>query len=243
VLTTLFRYAVCLYPAEHRRIFEAEMTSVHEQGLADARMNGAGGRIWFGIREVFGVLGDVVRCRWTREPSGEAWIRSLEAPGLALTFYALGLVSAHELGLWGFFFPSSYGLLVGMIAGTAWMIGRTCTMFRTRRRAMPLSLALAMSVVIIPGMLRVLEDTRLAAVLAQRQAAISFSLPGIEVRSFSGAVDAPHRTGLTFSRVVTDGRTAMTFVHHRQPLAPPYEALGAVVTGAIAFASRRRLSW
>ena len=243
MLKTFFRLALRLYPPEYRRTFEAEMLDVLSQREAEARAGGGLRLLSFCVHETFGLITGAASDHGIPARSTELWLWSLEAPAMTVTFYALGVVAAHEFGLWGFFFPATYIVAIAVIAVGAWIVGRTCTLVRQRRRHYAVvATALVMSMLIIPGSLRLLEDARAAALLKRPDAEVTFAFPGLHVTSFRKAIDPPPTAGLTFSQVFKQGPTAMTLVHHRESTAPPYVALGALLAGSVAFVSRRRVS-
>jgi len=243
MLKTFLRLALHLYPREYRTTFEAEMIDVLNHREAEARAGGVLRHVSFCVHETCGLITGAIRCHYTPPRPTEPWLWSLEAPAMTVTFYALGVVAAHEFGLWGFFFPATYIVAIAVIGAGAWIAGRTCTLVRQRRRHYAVvGTALLISMLIIPGSLRLLEDVRTAALLERQDAGVAFAFPGIQVASLRGAIAPPHIAGLTFSRVLGNGPTAVTLVHHRELTAPPYVALGALLAGSVAFVSRRRVS-
>jgi len=62
MLTTLYRCALYLYAAEHRRTFGTQTIGVFECGLADARNGDVLRLASFCLGETFGVVTDAIRC-------------------------------------------------------------------------------------------------------------------------------------------------------------------------------------
>src|SRR5215216_1119962 len=119
MLKTFFRLVVRLYPREHRTTFGAEMIDVLNRREAEARAGGVLRLVSFCVHETVGLMMGAASGHSTPVRSTEPWLWSLEAPAMTVTFYALGVVAAHEFGLWGFFFPATYIVAIALIAASA----------------------------------------------------------------------------------------------------------------------------
>ena len=242
MMTAMFRAALHLYPRDHRREFGTEMIEVFEKGRQAAAAIGAASLIVFYAREAFGLTADIARTHCSTARREETWAGSLEASLIASALYTLSVMSAHELGLWGFFSPVTYALAIGLIIAVSWTTGRTLRLIRGPRTFGRIVVAVVFSIGVAPVSLRALEDARISALRPGGEMP-SFALPGIQVATARGDGESPHASGLTFTRVVTLPGGIVTLVHHRDPAAPPYLVLGAVLAALMAFVSRRRLSW
>lgn len=237
MLTRLFRGALCLYPRAHRAVFGTEMVEVFDRSRAEAWAGGLGNRLAFCVREGAGLLTEALRLRVRGTRFGhESWMRSLEAPALATAFYGLAVVASHDAGIWGFFVPGMYVVVAVLIVAGAWLVGRTCTVFGSRRRYGTVLAAVLVSTLIVPIVIRATEDTWMRSL---SMPVIEFDIPGIQVRSVSEA-GASASGGLTFTKVIGSRGGTMTLSHYRTHDSPPYLMLGALLSGMVAFVSRRR---
>ena len=64
----------------------------------------------------------------------EPWIWSFEAPIAAILLYAFWVWRSEEMGMWGFFFPGTYLVVIGLGGLYAWLIGRECFVVRRWHR-------------------------------------------------------------------------------------------------------------
>src|SRR5678815_3383582 len=110
MMTAIFRAALHLYSRDHRREFGTEMIEVFEKGRQEAASRGAASLIVFYAREAIGLTADIARAHSSTTGREESWVCSLEATLIVSVLYTLSVVSAHELGLWGFFSPVTYAL-------------------------------------------------------------------------------------------------------------------------------------
>lgn len=240
MLTRLFRGALCLYPRAHRAVFGTEMVEVFDRSRAEAWAGGIGSRLAFCVREGAGLLTEALRLRARGTDFGnESWMRSLEAPALASAFYGLGVVASHDAGIWGFFVPGMYLMVAVLMVAGAWLVGRTCTVFGSRRRYGTILVAVLVSTLIVPVVIRATEDIWMRS-LSTPHLAIDFDIPGIQVRSVSGPGASARGPGLTFTKVMGDRGGTMTRSHYRTHDSPSYLLLGALLSGIVAFVSRRR---
>src|SRR5207302_658160 len=128
------------------------------------------------------------------------WIWSLEAPIMALLLYSFWVWRCEEMGMWGFFFPGTYPVIMGLGGFAAWLIGRECVVVRAWhrwRRAAAVFLIFGLGV---PVAARVAEEAWARYLLAH-DARFAFRVPGIEVVVADGVSDRSRNRGLTFSRV------------------------------------------
>ena len=239
MLTKMFNLLLHLYPDGHRSTFGQEMLSLFEQTRSEADRQGAIHRAAFNVRELSALICDAFRAQMESVPScREPWIWSLEAPIVAILLYAFWVWRSEEMGMWGFFFPGTYPVVIALGGLGAWVVGRECVLVwrwhRWRRAAVVFSiLGLA-----VPISARMVESAWARYLLAN-DAGFAFHLPGIQV-VVTDSVSGQRQKGLTFSRVLThsDGRP-MVMLHHTDGDTPPYLLFGALVAGALALRSRR----
>ena len=239
MLTKMFKLLLHLYPDGHRSTFGQEMLSLFEQTRAETDRQGAIHRAAFAVRELSALIRDAFRAQMESAPScREPWIWSLEAPIAAILLYAFWVWRSEEMGMWGFFFPGTYPVVIALGGLGAWVVGRECVLVwrwhRWRRAAVVFSiLGLA-----VPISARMVESAWARYLLAN-DAGFAFHLPGIQV-VVTDSVSGQRQKGLTFSRVLThsDGRP-MVMLHHTDGDTPPYLLFGALVAGALALRSRR----
>jgi hypothetical protein len=248
MLTGIYKLLLHLYPDGHRDMFGPEMVSVFEQRKADAARQGAIHRARFILRELFGLICDAFHAQAEsapsyKQPSGkEPWLWSLEAPIAAILLYAFWVWRSQEMGMWGFFFPGTYLVVIALGGIGAWLIGRECLVVRRWyrwRRAAIIFFVLGLG---LPVAARAVESVWARYLLAQ-DSGFAFRLPGIQVAITDEVSDHSHNQGLTFSRILThsDGRP-MVMLHHTNAGTPPYLFFGALAAGALALKSRRTAS-
>ena len=242
MLMTMFRFAMRLYPRDHRTMFGAEMADVFDRARADAWRRGAAAGVAFYFREAAGLVIESLRLRLGAPRSRpESWWWSLEAPALAVLFYSLAVIASHDQGVFGFFFPVTYFVAALLAVACAWTVGRICTTLRPPRRYGAIVAAVLVAALIIPAAIRMTEDAQTRALLARR-GNVGFKIPGIEIVSGVAMTAPPRMPGLTFTRVVSNGNgDTLTLLHRRSHSSPPYLAVGAVLTGLVALMSRRRM--
>ena len=141
--------------------------------------------------------------------------------------------------MWGFFFPGTYLVVIGLGGLAAWLIGREFIVlreWRRWRRGAAVFLILGLAVPIAASVV----EAAWARYLLAHDTGFAFHVPGIRVVVTDGVSDLSQRRGLTFSRVLShsDGRL-MVMLHHTNGDAPPYLLFGALAAGALALKSRR----
>lgn len=157
----------------------------------------------------------------------------------AILLYAFWVWRSQEMGMWGFFFPGTYVMVIGLGAPGAWLIGRECTVIGRWRRWGRVAVVFFSLGLALPISARVVESAWARYLLAH-DANFSFHFPGMQVAVTDGVSDAGQKQGLTFSRILahSDGRP-MAMLHHTNRDAPPYLLFGALAAGALALRSRR----
>ncbi len=240
MLARVYKLLLHLYPDSHRSTFGPEMTSVFEQTRADAARRGPIYRVTFILRELSALIWDAFGAQMESASScGEPWIWSLEAPITAILLYAFWVWRSEEMGVWGFFFPGTYLVVIGLGGLSAWLIGRECLVigrWHRWRRTVIVFFVLGLAVPIAE---RAVESAWAKYLLAQ-DAGFAFRLPGIQVVVTDDVSDQGQGKGLTFSRILThsDGRSMM-MLQHTNGDTPPYLLFGALAAGALALKSRR----
>ena len=240
MLTRIYKLLLHLYPDSHRSTFGPEMVSVFEQTRANAGRQGAIHGAAFILRELSALICDAVRAQMESAPScGEPWIWSFEAPIAAILLYVFWVWRSQEMGMWGFFFPGTYLVVIGLGGLGAWLIGRECLVIGRRHRWRRTVIVFSILGLAVPTAARAVESTW-ARYLLTRDATFAFHLPGIQVVVTDDVSDQGRKQGLTFSRILThsDGRPMM-MLHHTNGDTPPYLLFGALAAGALALRSRR----
>jgi hypothetical protein len=240
MLTRIYKLLLHLYPDSHRSTFGPEMVSVFEQTRANAGRHGAIHRAAFILREISALICDASRAQMESAPScGEPWIWSFEAPIVAILLYAFWVWRSEEMGVWGFFFPGTYLVVIGLGGLGAWVIGRECFVIGRWHRWRRAVIVFSVLGLALPIAARAVESAWARYLLAQ-DAGFAFHLPGIQVVVTDGLSDQGRKQGLTFSRIMThsDGRPMM-MLHHTNGDTPPYLLFGALAAGALALKSRR----
>ena len=240
MLTRIYKLLLHLYPDSHRSTFGPEMVSVFEQTRANAGRKRAIRRAAFILREFSALAGDAFRAQTESRPScGEPWIWSFEAPIAAILLYAFWVWRSEEMGVWGFFFPGTYVVVIGLGGLGAWLIGRECFLIGRWHRWRRAVIVFSILGLAVPIAARAVESAWARYLLAQ-DAGFAFHLPGIQVVVTDDVSDQGRMQGLTFSRILThsDGRPMM-MLHHTNGDTPPYLLFGALAAGALALKSRR----
>jgi MYXO-CTERM domain-containing protein len=162
----------------------------------------------------------------------------LEAPIAAILLYAFWVWRSEEMGMWGFFFPGTYPVVIALGGLGAWLIGRECVLVRRWHRWRRAAVVFSILGLAVPIAARMVESAW-ARYLSADDAGFAFRLPGIQV-VVTDSVSGQRQKGLTFSRVLTysDGRP-MVMLHHTDGDTPPYLLFGALAAGALALRSRR----
>ena len=240
MLTRIYSLFLRLYPDSHRSEFGGEMVFVFEQRKAEAASKGLGHSVAFIAREFAGLVRDAFQAQMQVVPArNEPWIWSLEAPITAILLYSFWVWRSEEMGMWGFFFPGTYLLVLSLGGLGAWIIGRECVVVRAWHRWRRAAAVFLIFGFAVPIAARGVEEAWAKYLLAH-DLNFSFRVPGIEVVVADAVPDQSQRRGLTFSRILThhDGRP-MTMIHHTNGNTPPYLLFGALVVGALALKSRR----
>jgi hypothetical protein len=216
------------------------MISVFEQTRAEARRQGVIQHAAFTVREFSALIRDAFRAQTELSSScTEPWVWSLEAPIAAILLCAFWVRCSEEMGMWGFFFPGTYLVVIGLGGLAAWLIGREFIVVREWqrwRRGAAVFLILGLAVPIIASVV----EAAWARYLLAHHTGFAFHVPGIQVVVTDGVSDLSQRRGLTFSRVLSnsDGRL-MVMLHYTNEDTPPYVLFGALAAGALALKSRR----
>ena len=216
------------------------MVSVFEQTRANAGRQVAIHGAAFILRELSALICDALRAQMESAPScGEPWIWSFEAPIAAILLYVFWVWRSQEMGMWGFFFPGTYLVVIGLGGLGAWLIGRECLVIGRWHRCRRAVIVFSILGLAVPTLARAVESTW-ARYLLTRDATFAFHLPGIQVVVTDDVSDQGRKQGLTFSRIRThsDGRPMM-MLHHTNGDTPPYLLFGALAAGALARKSRR----
>src|SRR6266542_303765 len=177
MLTRIYSLFLRLYPDHHRSEFGSEMISVFEQTKAEAGGKSVGHRAAFIAREFSGLVRDAFQAQMQMVPaSSEPWIWSLEAPITAILLYSFWIWRSEEMGMWGFFFPGTYLVIMGLGGLGVLLIGRECVVVRAWhrwRRAAAVFLILGLAV---PIAARVVEEAWARYLLAH-DASFAFRVP------------------------------------------------------------------
>jgi hypothetical protein len=239
MLTTMFKLLLHLYPDEHRSRFGQEMLSVFERTKAEVDRRGVIRRAAFSVRELSALICDAFRAQVESAPTcSEPWIWSLESPIVAILLYAFWVWRSEEMGMWGFFFPGTWLVVIGLGGLGAWLIGRECVVVRKWHRWRRAVIVFSILGLGVPTAALVVESVWAKYMLAH-DASFAFHLPGIQV-VVTDDVPGQNQKGLTFSRILThsDGRP-MVMLHHTSGDTPPYLLFGGLAVGALALRSRR----